>query len=547
MDVRAIIRGAALVAPAVVLRAQPCTPAWNPGFPALDGAVRALAIFDDGGGPALFVGGSFTTAAGGQTLGRIAKWDGSAWRSVGGGLNGTVNAMMVYNDGSGPALFVGGAFTRAGGLGANGIAKWNGVQWTGLQQGVQWGVSQATTPPTPAPLAPGVVNALAVFDEGAGPTLFVGGDFDSAGPSFAQGIARWNGVWWSNVGQDFLTPGRPRFAPVYALAPVTLGGARMLAVGGGFRTDSVGPMLGQLAAWDGAAWSAVGFASPVPTSATQPDGVLSLAAAADQPGRPGALYVGLRIAAWAQRGAVGRWQGPGALVEVYPPPANIDGVGSLTVFDDGAGPALYAGAALASAGYGAGLYRTPMAGFPAGAWAPVAGPPANGAVLATLVTGPGGVPGGLYVGGSFSQIGGVAAARIARFGCAAAATPGAFGLLQPPNGAVAQARNPAFQWQDAPTAGAVLYTVVVATDAALTNAVYTAANIVGTRHTPPANALPPGVRYFWGVRAANLAGSSPSAPVSFSFATRAVGDANGDGTVDFADLVAVLGQYGVTP
>lgn len=321
----------------------------------------------------------------------------------------------------------------------------------------------------------------------------------------------------------------------------------MLAVGGGFRTDSVGPALGQLALWDGAAWSAVDFASPVPSSTTQPDGVLSLAAVADQPGRPGALYVGLRIPAWSQRGAVGRWLGPGALVEVYPPPSNIDGVGSLTVFDDGSGPALYAGAALASAGYGAGLYRTPPAGFPAGAWVPVGGPAANGSVLTTLVSGPGGVPGGLYVGGSFSQIGGVAAPRIARYGCAAAATPGTFELLLPLNGAVAQPRNPVFQWEDAPTAGSVLYTVVVATDAALTNAVYTAANIAGTRHTPPANALQPGVRYFWGVRAANLSGSSPSAPASFTFATRAVGDANGDGVVDFADLVAVLGQYGVTP
>lgn len=547
MAIRAIMAAAGLGALCVAADAQPCVPAWNPGFVPLDGAVRAMAIYDDGAGPALFVGGSFTTAAGGQTLGRIAKWDGSAWRSVGGGLNGTVNAMTVYNDGSGPSLFVGGAFTRAGGLGANGIAKWNGIQWTGLQQGVQWGVGQATTPPTPAPLAPGVVHALAVFDEGGGPTLFVGGDFDSAGPSFAQGIARWNGVWWSNVGQDFLTPGRPRFAPVYALAPVTLGGSRMLAVGGGFRTDSVGPMLGQLALWNGAAWSAVEFASPIPASTIQPDGVLSLAAVADQPGRPGALHVGLRIPAWAQRGAVGRWLGPGALVEVYAPPANLDGVASVAVFDDGSGPALYAGGAMASAGYGAGLYRTPLAGYPVTAWAPVGGPAANGAVLSMLISGAGGVPGGLYAGGSFTEIGGVAAQRLARFGCPGSAAPGTFGLLFPADGAVALATNPAFQWEDAPTAGVALYTLTVATDAALASPVYTAANLVGTRHTPPANTFQPGGRYFWGVRAANLSGSSPSAPVSFTFATRARGDANGDGTVDFADLVAVLGQYGVTP
>ncbi|MGA0174267.1 MAG: hypothetical protein ACO38P_13715 [Phycisphaerales bacterium] len=35
------------------------------------------------------------------------------------------------------------------------------------------------------------VNALASFDDGRGPSLFVGGNFNMAGPWPSSGIARW--------------------------------------------------------------------------------------------------------------------------------------------------------------------------------------------------------------------------------------------------------------------------------------------------------------------------------------------------------------------
>ena len=57
----------------------------------------------DGSGN-LYAGGDFTTA-GGVSANCVAKWDGSAWRALGSGLNSVVRALAV--DGSGN-LYAGG-------------------------------------------------------------------------------------------------------------------------------------------------------------------------------------------------------------------------------------------------------------------------------------------------------------------------------------------------------------------------------------------------------------------------------------------------------
>ena len=51
-------------------------------------------------------------------------------------MNNTVRALTVFDDGSGPALYAGGAFTTAGGVAANHIAKWNGSSWSALGSGM---------------------------------------------------------------------------------------------------------------------------------------------------------------------------------------------------------------------------------------------------------------------------------------------------------------------------------------------------------------------------------------------------------------------------
>jgi hypothetical protein len=97
----------------------------------MNGLVYALTAFDDGsgGGQALYAGGSFTTA-GGVTANRIAKWDGSAWSSLGtgfaNGVNDVVWDLAVLDDASesAPALFAGGGFMTAGGMVSLRIAQW---------------------------------------------------------------------------------------------------------------------------------------------------------------------------------------------------------------------------------------------------------------------------------------------------------------------------------------------------------------------------------------------------------------------------------------
>ena len=91
-------------------------------LPGVNDFVNATAVFDDGGDPALYVAGRFTTA-GEISANYIAKWDGAGWSPVGGGMDATVWALATFDDGSGPALYAGGAFGRAGGNLAHGIAR----------------------------------------------------------------------------------------------------------------------------------------------------------------------------------------------------------------------------------------------------------------------------------------------------------------------------------------------------------------------------------------------------------------------------------------
>src|SRR5688572_12890482 len=140
---------------------------WSPLGNGLDGPepaavwVHALEVFDDGSGPALYAGGNFTRS-GSTTVNRIASWNGSTWSPLGSGMDGEdqcyVEALAVFDDGSGPALHAGGRFSSAGGVPARNIARWDGASWTPLGSGTS-----------------ARVFALAVLDDGSGPALYAGG------------------------------------------------------------------------------------------------------------------------------------------------------------------------------------------------------------------------------------------------------------------------------------------------------------------------------------------------------------------------------------
>src|SRR5690606_19432964 len=110
----ALLAGLVLVmGPAPRAMGQACEPGWAEGvfdIAGVNGDVNALAVFDDGTGEALYAAGRFTTA-GGAEANNIARWDGSAWTPLGVGIDGSVNALTVFDDGTGPALYAGGPFT----------------------------------------------------------------------------------------------------------------------------------------------------------------------------------------------------------------------------------------------------------------------------------------------------------------------------------------------------------------------------------------------------------------------------------------------------
>jgi len=365
---------------------------WSVVGDGLNHHVNALTVFDDGSGSgaALYAGGEFTSADGFQTN-HIARWNGATWSSLGDGMDDTVRALAVYDDGrgGGPAMYAAGDFLIAGGEPANRIARWDGREWTPLGSGLN-----------------GIARAMTVYDDaqGGGPALYAGGAFVVAGGTPANRIARWDGTEWSPVGSG--TSGE-----VYALGVFAFPGyLPALYVGGEF-VSAGGVQAKHVAAWNGVSWFHLGSGlngAAWAFAMYEPDGwehgpLLHMGGGFSSAG--GALAKG--IAAWA-RGWVVDEQG-------------LDGnVHALEVFDDGlgGGPALYV------AGGFSGVGQFPMSAI--GKW--------DGAQWTTLGSGvAGGSPGGpwigalevfddgsgggpaLYAGGSFTIAGGVPANGIAKW------------------------------------------------------------------------------------------------------------------------------------
>jgi len=138
-------------------------PDLTQGASSINPLVTAMEVFDDGqgGGPQLYIGGRFNLVDGVPAL-TIARWNGSTWSAVGTNLGNTIitaeiDSMLVWDDGTGPALYVGGINLRVNGVLAQ-VAKWNGTTWTAVGQN-----------PT------GRVWTLAAFDDGSGEKLYAGG------------------------------------------------------------------------------------------------------------------------------------------------------------------------------------------------------------------------------------------------------------------------------------------------------------------------------------------------------------------------------------
>jgi len=305
-------------ASAQVQPAVACQPSWANmfgGSQGLDGTVQALTVFNDGSGPALFVAGGFANA-GSVPAANIAKWDGTGWSALGAGLRtGSAMALLPFDDGSGPALYAGGAFLIAGDLVVRGVARWNGATWSPLGGGFD-NLSRNA-----------YVASFVVFDDGTGPALFAGGYFDSTSGTTIHNIAKWNGAGWTPLGAG--TNGH-----VDAMTVFDDGSGPALYIGGSF-TAAGGVIAYNIVKWDGVNWTTLNHGTN--------GNVLALAVFDDGSGP--ALYAGGFFTSAGERFALNfaRWDGAAWLGGVFDNPLHTAHVNALRVSDDGSGPALYAG------------------------------------------------------------------------------------------------------------------------------------------------------------------------------------------------------------
>lgn len=305
---------------------------WSDLAGGVNDIVFAAASRMEQGGTALYVGGLFDRAgpSPGLPANLIARYHNGTWSGLGGGVNGPVRALHFFDDGSGSALFVGGAFSAVGGatgIGANNIAKWSGAQWLPLGPGLN-----------------GRVLAMTTFDTDRSgplpPSLIVVGEFTataSGTPVTVNRIARWNGMTWSSIGSANL--------PVRAIAVFGKGLGEELYIAGDFTQINGVNGFNRVARWDGSVWT------PLTPAGIGDGSVNSLAVFSD--GIAPSLYLAgsFTMVNGAPASRIAQWTGSTfATLQ-----SGVNGsVQSIFGFDrDGAGgefPTLFAGGSFSAAG-----------------------------------------------------------------------------------------------------------------------------------------------------------------------------------------------------
>ncbi len=162
--------------------------AWDGNFwrqlgTGFTGLPRSLLVFNEGTGERLYADGS--------------RLDGTTWTLIATPSGGSITTQAAINLGSGTSMFIGGSFSAINGTPMAGIARWTGSGFVPVGSGAALG--------TLPPLIPGqtptsaLVSALAPFDDGSGPALWVAGRYSSIGGVTADGLAKWNGAAWAPV------------------------------------------------------------------------------------------------------------------------------------------------------------------------------------------------------------------------------------------------------------------------------------------------------------------------------------------------------------
>ena len=261
----------------------PAEAQWTAAGSGMDFYVHTSAVYND----ELYAGGNFEHADGNECLG-IAKWNGSAWSSVGGGfqhdaLNHVVSALTVFNN----ELVAGGWVDSVGGMPINHVARWNGTSWSpmgtdcqintprgfAIHNGELYMCGEASgalyphciekwngTNWVPIENSNGTTEVSAIASYNG--ELYAAGNFPTLDGATVNGIARWNGTTWSDVGGSIPNIGVTDIVKALAVFNGKLyAGGHFASVGSATVRD--------IAAWDGSAWAEVGGGVGGSTAAVQ--------------------------------------------------------------------------------------------------------------------------------------------------------------------------------------------------------------------------------------------------------------------------------------
>jgi hypothetical protein len=348
---------------------------WSPLGGGVSVSVSAIVV----DGSQVYVGGAFTNAGSVSTKG-LARWDGTNWYSVGGGVDAPTNTAVYALLMDGNNLYAGGTFTNAGGQAINRIAKWDGTNWSALGSGIT-----------------GSTNAYVKTIVKSGTNLFVAGYFTNAGGVAATNIARWDGANWWPEGIGISTP-------VSALA---VKGPFVFA--GGTFTNAGGITVSNVARWDGTNWSNIGGLSSA--SSTGAAGTYDYTLAVDQ--RGGLLAGGyFTLAGSVSVQSMARWDGTNWGTLGTDSCAGMAGYSLFTVYGLAAGTnALYAGGFFTMAGH---TVVNQVGKWDGTNWsvlgAGIVGNMTLGRVVGLALNGS-----DLYVGGTFTNAGGVTVSNVAKW------------------------------------------------------------------------------------------------------------------------------------
>lgn len=309
----------------------------------------------------IVAGGDFSSA-GGIPVQRVARWDGSAWHPLGGGVNGFVARLLALPSGE---LIAGGYFTTAGGQPAGKIARWDGTAWQALGTG----------------LDPGTGSLVRELVRAGNGDVLVGGTFSIAGGQPADGLARWNGATWTSYANPW--------GGVVAVRE-TASGQLLVAP-----RANLGPT--QLHIHNGAAWQPL-----APALDNDVQGLQLL------PNGDVLAYGPFTAAGSTPASGIARWTGAAWL----PIRSGFDGrVAAIAELTDGS---IVVGGLFSRA---PSLLANGLARFHGGTWSTfgngvTTSPPSGSAEVTAVIALP---QGGCIIGGRFDAVAGVAAANVARW------------------------------------------------------------------------------------------------------------------------------------